>query len=114
MNYPTLPNPSPTGNNSDDIKNILVYLQILSQTQVLEVLTGTMILWPNTVVPNGAPSPLAPYLKLGGSTINVSRTSFSALFTLLGTRFGAGDGSTTFGLPTAPSTVTGCIWLIHI
>lgn len=30
---------------------------------------------------------------------NVSRTTYSALFAKFGTRFGNGDGSTTFGLP---------------
>ena len=29
----------------------------------------------------------------------VSRTTYAALFTLIGTRYGAGDGSTTFNLP---------------
>jgi microcystin-dependent protein len=29
----------------------------------------------------------------------VSRTTYAALFAVIGTRFGAGDGSTTFGLP---------------
>lgn len=30
---------------------------------------------------------------------NVSRTTYAALFALIGTTYGAGDGSTTFGLP---------------
>jgi microcystin-dependent protein len=37
------------------------------------------------------------WLKLNGQV--VSRSTYSALFTLYGTTFGAGDGSTTFGLP---------------
>jgi len=37
------------------------------------------------------------WLKANGAT--VSRTTFSALFTAIGTTFGAGDGSTTFELP---------------
>ena len=37
------------------------------------------------------------WLALDGS--NISRTTYSALFTVFGTTFGAGDGSTTFGLP---------------
>lgn len=39
----------------------------------------------------------AGWLKANGST--VSRTTHAALFAAIGTRFGAGDGSTTFRLP---------------
>jgi microcystin-dependent protein len=38
-------------------------------------------------------------LRCDGSTI--SRTTYATLFTKIGTRFGAGDGSTTFALPDA-------------
>jgi microcystin-dependent protein len=37
------------------------------------------------------------WLKANGAT--VSRTTYAALFAAIGTTFGAGDGSTTFGLP---------------
>lgn len=37
------------------------------------------------------------WLKLNGQA--VSRTTYAALFALLGTTYGAGDGSTTFNLP---------------
>lgn len=37
------------------------------------------------------------YLKANGAAI--SRTTYSALFTAIGTTFGAGDGSTTFNIP---------------
>jgi microcystin-dependent protein len=39
----------------------------------------------------------AGWLKANGAT--VSRTAYAALFTAIGTTFGAGDGSTTFLLP---------------
>ena len=54
------------------------------------VLPGTTVLWCAPVVPDG-------YLELAGQAI--SRTTYSALFTLFGTTYGAGDGSTTFNLP---------------
>lgn len=41
----------------------------------------------------------AGWLKANGAA--VSRTSYAALFAAIGTRFGAGDGSTTFNLPEA-------------
>jgi microcystin-dependent protein len=39
------------------------------------------------------------FLILDGSLGNVSRTTYSDLFTLWSTKYGVGDGSTTFGLP---------------
>jgi phage-related tail fiber protein len=42
-------------------------------------------------------SPPSGYLKANGAA--VSRTTYAALFTAIGTTFGAGDGSTTFALP---------------
>jgi phage-related tail fiber protein len=55
------------------------------------------------VVPSGAvfmfTADAAPagYLKANGATI--SRTTYATLFAVIGTTFGAGDGSTTFQLP---------------
>ena len=51
---------------------------------------GTISMWMTDVAPTG-------YLFLQGQ--NVSRTTYSALFALWGTTFGAGDGATTFTLP---------------
>lgn len=53
-------------------------------------ITGSIILWPLNSAPSG-------YLICDGSAI--SRTTYSALFAVLGTAYGAGDGSTTFKLP---------------
>ena len=44
----------------------------------------------------GSPAP-SGYLMCDGSA--VSRTDYSALFAVIGTSFGAGDGSTTFNVP---------------
>jgi microcystin-dependent protein len=52
--------------------------------------TGAILSFGGTSAPTG-------YLLCDGS--NVSRTTYSALFTAIGTTWGAGDGSTTFGLP---------------
>lgn len=53
---------------------------------------GHIAWWPNTVatVPTG-------WLVCNGAT--VSRTTYSLLFSRIGTKYGTGDGSTTFGLP---------------
>lgn len=52
--------------------------------------TGAMTQYLGTTAPTG-------WLFCNGA--NVSRSTYSGLFTVLGTRYGAGDGSTTFALP---------------
>ena len=51
-------------------------------------------------------SPTMPpgWLELLGT--NVSRTTYAALFSKIGTTYGAGDGATTFTLPSLPSFTT--------
>ena len=53
-------------------------------------LTGEIKMWPTAVAPAG-------YLLCNGQA--VSRAAYAALFAIVGTTFGAGDGSTTFNLP---------------
>ena len=50
-----------------------------------------------TIIMYGAAATPAGYLNCNGST--VSRTTYAALFAVLGTGYGAGDGSSTFTLP---------------
>jgi microcystin-dependent protein len=52
--------------------------------------TGGMMMWGTASAPTG-------YLLCNGSA--VSRTTYSALFAVIGTAYGSGDGSTTFTLP---------------
>jgi phage-related tail fiber protein len=52
---------------------------------------------PGTVIHVGAAAAPAGYLKANGAA--VSRTTYAALFAVIGTNFGGGDGSTTFNLP---------------
>jgi len=54
------------------------------------VLTGALLMWPTATAPSG-------YLNCAGAA--VSRTTYAALFAVIGTTFGVGDGSTTFNLP---------------
>lgn len=51
---------------------------------------GEITLWGTSTAPTG-------WLIADGST--VSRSTYSALFAVLGTTYGIGDGSTTFGIP---------------
>jgi len=52
--------------------------------------SGSIVMWPTASAPTG-------YLLCDGTA--VSRSTYSTLFTLFGTTFGTGDGSTTFNLP---------------
>lgn len=59
---------------------------------------------PGTILDYAGSSAPAGYILLTGtiaSPQNVSRTTFARLFAALGTTWGTGDGSTTFGLPPA-------------
>lgn len=51
---------------------------------------GMTMMWPDSTVPAG-------YLECAGQA--VSRTTYAALFAVIGTSFGPGDGSTTFNIP---------------
>ena len=57
---------------------------------VNSVITGTINMWPTASAPTG-------YLLCQGSAI--SRATYAALFAVIGTTFGVGDGTTTFNLP---------------
>ena len=54
--------------------------------------TGSLTMWAGAVA-----SPPTGWLACNGA--NVSRTTYAALFAVVGTSFGVGDNSTTFGLP---------------
>jgi microcystin-dependent protein len=53
-------------------------------------LTGAIQMWPTASAPTG-------YLLCNGAA--VSRTTYAALYSVVGTTFGVGDGSTTFNIP---------------
>lgn len=62
---------------------------------------GSIIAYAGTTIPSG-------YLLCDGSAI--SRTTYSALFSAIGTTYGAGDGNSTFNLPylTNGKFIEGC------
>lgn len=71
---------------------------------------GTIIHYAGRTVPSG-------WLICNGA--NVSRTDYAALFAAIGTIYGAGNGSTTFGLPNLNgrffegTTYTGAVGIYH-
>jgi microcystin-dependent protein len=58
--------------------------------------TGTILPWSTASIPTG-------FLECAGA--NVSRSTYADLFGVIGTTYGAGDGSTTFGLPNLADNV---------
>ncbi len=59
--------------------------------------TGLIIPWTDSSVPTG-------FLECAGAA--VSRSTYSALFAIIGTTYGAGNGSTTFNLPDLQDNIT--------
>ena len=58
--------------------------------------TGTILPWSASSLPTG-------FLECAGAA--VSRSTYSALFAIVGTTYGAGDGSSTFNLPNLADNV---------
>ena len=73
-----------------DASNLTVNGSSLSSFLLTAVPAGTVISYASSTAPTG-------YLKCNGSAI--SRSTYSSLFSGIGTVFGAGDGSTTFNVP---------------
>lgn len=59
----------------------------------MESFIGTIILFPNTFVPNG-------WAACNGQELSISR--YTAVYSILGTTYG-GNGTTTFALPNLPT-----------
>ena len=56
-----------------------------------------------TIIEFGGAAAPANYLLCGTAVTNVSRITYAALFLAIGTLWGVGDGSTTFGIPFFPA-----------
>tara|TARA_R100001510_G_C7649046_1_gene206428 strand:- start:365 stop:937 length:573 start_codon:yes stop_codon:yes gene_type:complete len=67
-----------------------------SLTGIEGIPTGTITTWSDSSIPTG-------FLECNGS--NVSRSTYSSLFAIIGTTYGSGDGSSTFGLPDLQNNV---------
>jgi len=65
-------------------------------TDIEGIPTATIIPWSDTSVPSG-------FLDCNGAA--VSRSTYAALFAIIGTTYGSGDGSTTFNVPNLEDNV---------
>ena len=59
-------------------------------TSIEGIPTATIVPWSDSSIPSG-------YLECNGAA--VSRSTYSALFAIVGTTYGSGNGSTTFNIP---------------
>ena len=59
-------------------------------TNIQGVNTGIVVPWGSAIIPSG-------FLECNGAA--VSRSTYAALFAVVGTTYGSGDGSTTFNVP---------------
>lgn len=87
-----------------DANNLLkTYCGDIGTEETLGVPVGTVLSFAGTSAPPG-------FILLTGtpsSIQNVSRTTYFRLFSVLGTTWGSGDGSSTFGLPPGDRIITG-------
>jgi len=67
-----------------------------SLTGIEGTATGTILSWSTASIPSG-------FLECDGTA--VSRSTYSALFAVVGTTYGTGDGSSTFNLPNLADNV---------
>lgn len=78
------------GMTSSKLSGDLPAISGASLTGIEGTVTGTILSWSTASVPTG-------FLECDGSA--VSRSTYSALFSAIGTTYGSGDGSSTFNLP---------------
>jgi phage-related tail fiber protein len=72
-------------------------MAVLEANRVADPSGATLTVPPGTLIFHCANSAPSGFIKANGAA--VSRTTYAALFSAIGTTFGAGDGSTTFTLP---------------
>lgn len=70
--------------------------EIPTNSLIASVPVGTIIDFAGTTPPAG-------FLSCPTSAANISRATYAALFTAIGETWGAGDGTTTFGMPWFPA-----------
>ena len=72
--------------------------EIINNGELLEggIPTATIVPWTTASVPSG-------FLECAGAA--VSRSTYAALFAIIGTTYGAGNGSTTFNVPNLQDNV---------
>ncbi len=89
---------------TDDIRNGYDWINKLADTVAASLLRINAVQAPGTSIEGHWTTAPAGYLLENGAA--VSRTTYANLFAALGTRYGAGDGSSTFNLPDSRGRVS--------
>ncbi|WP_137921686.1 tail fiber protein [Hydrogenophaga sp. 2FB] len=78
-------------------------LATVADQAALQVLVGLdQLARPGDVKPTARDTAESGWMILPTAPSNVSRVTYASLFAAIGTKWGAGDGATTFGLPYVP------------
>jgi len=87
----------PTVPQSDDSTKVVntSWIRAFIASLVMPTPIGSVIDFAGAVAPDG-------YLPLPFQPTDISRTTYAKLFAAIGTQWGAGNGSTTFGMPWCP------------
>lgn len=81
-------------------KQLVLDYTDLTESPPFPVPSVPLVFPPGLVLPYGGSTvPSGNWALLLSTGINVSRSTYALLFAVIGTTFGSGDGSTTFGLP---------------
>lgn len=67
--------------------------------------SGMCKIWPAATAPTG-------YLAIDGA--ERGRIEFASIFKVIGTTYGAGNGTTTFNMPNWGSPAPGAIWIMKV
>ena len=87
-----------------------VYVDTKASTISLSIVPiGETVWYPKTTVP--ASNSTITWLKADGQA--VSRTTYATLFSLIGTTYGAGNGTTTFNVPNITTLNANGTWMIR-
>ena len=89
--------PSPHNHAWSEVTNKPSTFTPSAHTHTSEQITDFWDFWIGVPIPWYKETPPPGFIELNGAAI--SRTTYSKLFARYGTRFGAGNGSTTFNLP---------------
>lgn len=84
---------NPTNSSGVFVKRSTGWLELAKATTEPGVPIGALIMWPSST----ANPDVNVWLEANGAP--VSRVTYANLFAIIGTTYGAGDGSTTFNLP---------------
>ena len=96
----------PTANKSDDVTMAANSPTLFPTQHAVKTYVGSGALPVGSIIDFAGVAAPAGFLVCPIAAANISRTTYATLFAAIGTTWGIGDGSTTFGLPWFPTDYT--------